>query len=475
MRSLKLVAILVAGPLFSSCMGAGMNMGGMGNMDGSPAIVERPPSNAPWDVARASDINASPAVVEVELEARVAQIALLDGRFTTLWTYNGVLPGPVIEANVGDEIIVHFINRLPEDTTIHWHGVRLPVEMDGIQNRVPPGGTFDYRFIARDAGTFWYHPHVRSEDQVRRGLYGVLRINGPLDGALPPGKPVVLSDALVDSQGNLTAPTGMMTEMTGAQGNLLLVNGVLRPTLNVRAGEKVRLQFINAAASRYFRLVLPGHTLTLVGEDGAWLERPTPTQELLLTPGQRADVVIEATGLPGATLDLLSLPYDRSHASGSGASSNLLRVRYSSDPAITTAALPQALAAIPELTGGSASRIIRLAESMNMSGVTFTINGRAFPDVPLITSRRMAEETWDIVNESAMDHPFHLHGFFFQVVQVGAQPAGHRAWRDTVNVPSNTTVRIKVSLDGFPGRWMYHCHILGHAERGMMAELQVAP
>lgn len=455
--------------LLAGCMGA------MGGMNGSPPVVVRAPTDAPWEVARAPDTNAAPTIVEVTLEARPAQVALLDGRLTTLWTYNGVLPGPLIEANVGDEVIVHFTNRLPEDTTIHWHGVRLPVEMDGIENRVPPGGSFDYRFTARDAGMFWYHPHVRSEAQVGHGLYGVLRVNGPLDAGLPAGKPVVLSDALVDAQGGLTTASGMMTQMTGVEGNLLLVNGVVRPTLNVRAGEKVRLQLVNAAVSRYFRLSLPGHLLTLVGEDGAWLERPAPVQELLLVPGQRADVVIEATGSPGSELDLQSLAYDRGHSAGSNEPANLLHLRYSSQPGISTPALPATLATIPALAGASASRTIRLGESMGMGSTTFTINGQSYPNVPLISSKRLREETWDIVNESPMDHPFHLHGFFFQVVTVGSKPVGHAGWRDTVNVPSNTTVRIKVLLDGFPGRWMYHCHILGHAEGGMMAELQVDP
>ena len=472
---LSLMTVTLTAPL--GCMW------GMGSMDhgnmGSPAVQERPPTRDAWELTPLEDHNPAAAVLEVALEARVAPVRVLDGREATMWTYNGLVPGPLLEANVGDELIVHFTNSLPESTTIHWHGLRLPPDMDGVGLVVPSGGTFEYRFIVRDAGTFWYHPHVRSEDQVRQGLYGALVVHGPRDTELPRGRTVVLSDVLLDENGALAAPpTDMMTQMVGVEGNFLLVNGKIRPVLTLGAGEKVRLRLINAAPSRYFNLVLPGHRFWLLGEDGGLLETPFQMDRLLLVPGQRADVVVEGTGQPGTALDLEVAPYERGHGTAARANIPVLRVEYTARERVESPPLPAVLGVVETPGNTATARTIRLGEGMGghaghgggSAMMSFTINGQQFPNVPLLSSSVMAQETWTVVNETTMDHPFHLHGFFFQVV--GQSP---RAWRDTVNIPANSTVTLTVNLDGFPGRWMYHCHILGHAERGMMGELEVLP
>src|SRR5262245_23060799 len=160
----------------------------------------QPPS---WDadtkLPEALDINPDPHIVEVDLEAAVSSLEIVPGVRSHVWTYNGGLPGPLIHARVGDRIIVHFTNKLPKPTTVHWHGVRVPIEMDGVpdvsQPAVQPGGAFTYDFVVPDAGLFWYHPHVMSAAQVGFGLYGALLVDDPNDTVAADDQNVlVLSD-----------------------------------------------------------------------------------------------------------------------------------------------------------------------------------------------------------------------------------------------------------------------------------------
>ena len=151
-----------------------------------------------WDaniqLATAEDVNAEPNIVEINLEARMASLEIVPGVRTTVWTYNGGVPGPLIRVRRGDRLIVHFTNRLERPTTVHWHGVQVPIEMDGVpgvsQPPVEPGGSFTYDFVLPDAGLFWYHPHVMSAAQVGSGLYGALLVEDP-------DEPVNVADQLV--------------------------------------------------------------------------------------------------------------------------------------------------------------------------------------------------------------------------------------------------------------------------------------
>src|SRR4249920_1931150 len=156
----------------------------------SPALAQPTSLQPPgWDkelrLAEAPDLNPDPGIVEVNIEARVAPVELAPGRRVEAWTYNGGIPGPLVRVRVGDRLIVHFSNHLPQETTIHWHGLRLPIQMDGVpevsQPPVPTGGTFTYDFVVLDAGLFWYHPHVMSAAQVGFGPYGALLVDDPAD------------------------------------------------------------------------------------------------------------------------------------------------------------------------------------------------------------------------------------------------------------------------------------------------------
>lgn len=275
--------------------------------------------------ALAEDINPAKDVVEVFLTAQESVWGFGLETGTPVWTYNGVLPGPTIEAEVGDTLVVHLCNALPEPTTIHWHGVETPANMDGShisQLTVPPGGTFRYEFPLIHAGTFWYHPHVRTNVAVERGLYGLLIVRDSAEdqelGLPQPEREhwIALDDIQLDPDGQIRDPfVGTREEvalemLNGREGTLLLTNGMAEPTLTLEQNVPHRMRILNAASSRFLRLSIPDHPFWRIGGDQGLIESPIriepaastteltrhpsdpdPTTGLLLTPGERADIL----------------------------------------------------------------------------------------------------------------------------------------------------------------------------------------
>lgn len=451
------------------------------NMDMSlpPAIpmIEPPPWDGTLATTTAPDENPDPRIVEVTITASIAETEYLPGQRVRVWAYNGSVPGPTIAANAGDRVIVHFRNQLDEDTTIHWHGLRLPNAMDGtarVMAPVPVGGTFEYDFVVPDAGTFWYHPHVRSDLQMERGLYGAIVIGDPRAASLgeTTAESIVLDDVRVNvDTGALEEFIDERAMMMGREGNLVLVNG-RRSNVGVvaRAGERRRWRIVNAANARFFKISLVGGTMVRVGGDGGALRAPEPTGEILLTSGERADVLVSVDA-PSTTATLRAEPYERASNAGATAPVDLIRLVASAQPAVTPPGLAASLADIATLDAPAVTRTLELGEKMQGHKMVFTINGAAFPNVPIVSSKTRTVERWKIVNKTDMDHPFHLHGFRFQ-------REGVPEWKDSINVREKTTLDLLVEFDDrggtATGGWMYHCHILEHEEGGMMAEVDVA-
>ncbi len=431
-----------------------------------------------------TDLSADPRVLEVSLEARLGEVEILPGVKTTLWTYNGGVPGPLLRGQVGDRLIVHFKNSLPEPTSIHWHGLRIPNEMDGVPDEpyppVAPGGSFDYDFVLPDAGTYWYHPHYSSAAQLGYGLYGPLIVDDPSEPAgLGDEVVLVLSDIGIEDGGRL-APAdggGDFGTLFGREGNAMLVNGKLLPALNVRRGVRQRWRLINAAKARYFQLELAGTPLVRIGGDGGLLEAPEQLTRLLLTPAQRADVVVAPAPAEGEDeLALKFVPYDR----GTGTAFNrpvedLLRLRFSDEPSSPSPALPPLGRDLPTLDAAGATPVdISLTVGTDAIGnLEMGINGVPSRNAEPVMASLGQRQIWKIENTFEFDHPFHLHGYFFQVVDVDGQAPGRREWHDTVNVPVNGSLRFVVDFDSRPGMWMFHCHILDHADAGMMGMVHV--
>jgi len=437
--------------------------------------------NADLKLTEASDINPDPAIVEINLRAEVAPITIVPGKVTQAWTYDGKLPGPLIHAHVGDRLIVHFTNALPQETTIHWHGVEVPNAMDGVpgvsQPPVEPNGSFTYEFVLPDAGLFWYHPHVQSAAQVGFGLYGALLVDEREDSVHVADQLVlVLSDIGLDEEtAKLQAPDngGVLGNLLGREGNYVLTNGRKTPTLAFREGALQRWRIVNTAKSRYFDLVLgTGQPFMVIGVDGGLLEYSVQQNHLVLAPGERMDVLV-APRLEGkGPLLLSSTPFDRGFGSTEFRSvEDLMKLTPADLPPVAAAPLPQFKRAIAPLSSAGAMPI-NLKLVLNKAQGAFGIEGGPFWQGTSVHASLGEMQLWTIRNDATWAHPIHLHGYFFQAVDEKGVPLHPIAWKDTINVPADSTVRFLVRFDR-PGSWMYHCHILDHAEAGLMSTVDV--
>lgn len=450
-----------------------------------PAATSYAPAG--WDAGlklpEAPDTNPDPNIVEVHITAKMAEVEVAPGRTVRAWTYNGGLPGPLIRTKVGNRLIVHFVNELDEPTTIHWHGVRVPIEMDGVpgisQEPVKKGESFTYDFIVPDASLYWYHPHVMSAAQVGYGLYGPLLVEDAGDGVgVADTTTIVLSDIGFDSKGTLEdAESGGSAGMVfGREGSYVLVNGRTRPTLKARAGAPQRWRIVNTAKSRFFYLDLEGQEWTVIGQDGGLQAKPTKSNILLITPGERYDVIVRPTGKPGAELTLRAMLYNRGYGSIEYRSvEEIMTVALTNEPAVTKVDLPVVSRAItpPPLAGATPVPVVFTLPPQEAGHSEFRINGVPYWKATPFKAKLGETQFWTVKNDTDWDHPFHLHGYFFMVVDEKGAPLQPMVWKDTVNIPMKTTARFLVTFDERPGTWMMHCHILDHAEGGLMGTVQV--
>ncbi len=437
---------------------------------------------AGWDdelaMSAPTDLNPDPHVLEIEIEARVADLEILPGTTTAAWTYNGTVPGPMIRAQLGDRVIVHFKNSLPEATTMHWHGLRVPNDMDGApgvtQPPVESGGEFRYEFELRDAGTYWYHPHLDSAAQVGRGLYGAFIVEDPADPkAFGDDLVLLMSDMGLNERGELLPADsgGNFGDLFGREGAVLLVNGKVLPTLKVSNGKQQRWRVINATRARYYNLRLRNHRFMRLGGDNGLAARSQDIYNLILTPGERVDAVFTPADPPGTSNVLRWVPTERGYGSTYNRSSEqMIAIETVADAPVIPEPIPTELRSIEPLDVSNATqRTLDLTIAIT-SKVEMGINGVPYWQAKPLEIELGDTEVWRIVNNTDFSHPFHLHGYFFQVLDDTRVPE----WKDTVNVPTKSELTIAVRFDERPGVWMYHCHILDHAEAGMMGHLVVS-
>jgi FtsP/CotA-like multicopper oxidase with cupredoxin domain len=425
------------------------------------------------------DWAAADAVVAVDLVAATGTAAV-GGNSAILSTYNGSFPGPLLRWREGDRIRLRLRNRLDEPTNLHLHGLHLPPSIDDPFLEVPPGETTTYEFtVPRDcAGTYWYHPHVhgRVARQLFAGLAGAIVVDPSADDAAISGieEHVLLLKDLTLRNGRVAAHLPF-DWFDGKEGELLLVNGAWRPRL-AAAAPLIRLRLINACNARYYRLLLEGHFLYQIATDGGLLDRPIRRQSLLLSPGERAEVLVRLR--PDGEFRLLDMPYDRGaaamhhgHGRGNAEPIPLLSIRTSHHRRFVE--LPAALGRVRALVPAADAAVRRLVLSEGMMGA-FRINGRSFdPRRDDVRGRLGSVEVWEIENRGAMDHPFHLHTYPFQILSIDGTPAAFPAWKDVVNVRPGSRVRLAVPLADFGGRTVFHCHIAEHEDLGMMGVLAV--
>lgn len=460
------------------CGGGGGDGGGAG--PSGPGSV---PSGADLpELPRLSNFSGTPRVFEGTLTAAPSQTQFIPGVNTQVWAYNNQTPGPLIDVNEGDTVRINFVNNLPQDSTIHWHGVPVPPSQDGLpHDPVPPGASRLYEFtLPRGAsGSFWYHPHphIHSAEQVFRGLAGMFIIRQAKDslGGFEQ-KNLFISDLRLDGQGAIP-PNTDQDRLQGREGNHLLVNGRELPRIAIRPGAVQRWRIVNATNSRFLRLGLANHTLLQVGSDGGLLRSPVPRSEILVAPAERIEVLVTANQPAGSVHQLLALPYDRQKIGQPGASAQIAvaTLAYTNEAALTPPRVPTTLRSINRF----GSPVARKQVLFQFNGSNqFLVNGRVF-DLNRVDLRSNlgALEEWEVTNLAGMDHPFHIHQGQFQIVSrtKGGVTAneGLLAWKDTFNITPGETVRFRMQ---FPRRGLnvFHCHILEHEAHGMMGVHQIA-
>ena len=419
------------------------------------------------------DLDPDPNVIELDLVARVAEVSIVGVGPTRMWTYDGTVPGPRIEARVGDRLIVHFRNELPEPTTIHWHGVRVPNDMDGAPDHphpaIPPGGTFEYDFVLPDEGFFWFHPHHRSAAQVSAGLYGSIVVRAEDEPDMDE-LTLVLSDvALDDEDGQLLDPGagGDLASLFGREGNHVLVNGRERPRIQARNGVPLRLRIVNAAISRYFQLALADHRFTVIGGAAGFLPQHREVERPVVMPGQRIDAIVVPRGRAGDTLVLRWVPYDRGYGSTEFRDEvEMLEIELVGAP-LDVELPPIPTRVVEPLSLEGATRFdVRLTQETVDGRLVMGFDGVPHWDAEPVPARVGETQVWTFTNTMEWAHPIHLHGFFFQ--RVDARGRVVPEWLDTVDVPVDGEATFVVRYDDRPGMWMIHCHILDHADAGMM-------
>jgi FtsP/CotA-like multicopper oxidase with cupredoxin domain len=399
-------------------------------------------------------------------------------RSVSAWGFNNMLPGPTLMADKGDRLIIKVINNLSEQTVVHWHGIRLPAGMDGtdsVQRPIQPGETFEYNFIVPDSGTFWYHAHQNETVQMERGMYGSLIVSDPNDPMVDADKVFMIDDMKLNSnndfkKGNFISRWAERHD--GREGNTLLINGRENFETTVNAGQTERWRFINSSSARYFRLNLGGKKFRIIATDGGLINEPVEMEEIMLVPGERADILVGPFA-EGEHFPIQSLPYNRMTMVKSGKKTfGNVEVIGAKESLFN---FPKRMRQIEPLTRKDAEPSRRIKFSVGPSlrnGIDFLVNGETHAtDKPAKVGEL---QIWEVSNTSLMDHPFHLHGFFFQVLEINGEAPAFISWKDTVNLPPRSNVKIAWLPDDRPGSWMYHCHILEHHEAGMMGHFDVA-
>ncbi len=435
------------------------------------------------------------AVVDLRAGPSVARLKGAAGPQTGVWAFGGTVPGPVLRARQGSEFAVRFGNDLPEASAVHWHGIRLANAMDGVpgltQNAVAPGGTFDYRFTPPDAGTFWYHPHERSFEQVPRGLAGALIIEEPEPPKADQDLVLLISDWRLGGDGQLVEGFGSRHDQAhaGRLGNHITVNGAPLATFPVLANERVRLRIINACSARVLKLRLEASQPKLIAVDGQPVGPTTSYGEvLILGPGNRVDLMVDMIGPAGHTIPLAEVSGERqvlAELTFQGAQQRRAAPLVA-PVALTPNPLPEpdrkTALVVPLLMTGGAKNETDLSVIM-AKGPVWQFNGQAGmvmnPDgaaagmgEPLFRAKPGHTVHVRYVNQTAWPHAMHLHGHHFRLLQRQNGPAPQPFWWDTLLVQPGETALVGFVADN-PGKWMLHCHMLDHQASGMDAWFEV--
>lgn len=441
----------------------------------------------------------------ISLNAAPASHEFYGGTQTDTYGFNGSYLGPTLILHRGNRVQMHVSNQIGEPTTLHWHGMHVPAEDDGGPHSVIPSGTvWSPEFEVMDrATTFWYHPHLHEHtgEHVYRGLAGMIMVRDAEEALLDLPRtygvddiPVVIQDRQFNAQRQFVyAAQGG----PGQQGNTIVVNGTIDPVLTLKAGIN-RLRLLNGSNARVYRLGMSDNsTFHMIGSDGGLLEAPVPLQRLRLAPGERAEILVDLTGQAGGSLTLMSysselvqgepggvtLPNQPPPPAGSidGTDFAVMQIAVEAAGPTTVQTIPQALSTLEDLPESSADRVrpMRLDTAGPGPAAPLAINGVVFNLNVINEVVELGDtEIWEIDNVRGGPHPFHIHDVQFRILDRGGNPPPpeEAGWKDVVLVYPGERVRFITQFLDFADPdtpYMYHCHLLGHEDAGMMGQFIV--
>jgi len=411
---------------------------------------------------------------------------LLPGKQTETWGLNGTYLSPTLRANLGDRVVVNVSNGLDEATTLHWHGMLLPAEMDGGPHQlVDPGATWSPSWeIIQPAATLWFHPHIheRTADHVYRGAAGMFILDDPTSRGLElpdtygvDDIPLIIQDKAFNGDGSLSQRTPLSSSI-GILGDEILVNGTHGPVFEATTS-LVRLRLLNASTARVYNLgFTDGRAYTLIATESGLLEAPVEMNRLQLAPGERAEIVVRVEA--GEEVMLRSFRADlgqdffSDRMNGGDDTFDILLIRAAGQLA-ESPPLPDVLVTIdrPDTAAATTTRTFRLSGQ--------SINGREMQITRVDeVVQAGATEIWEVEGGGSGPHTFHPHGVHFIVLDVdGEEPPPHlRGWKDNILLAPTSRARLLIQFPSYadPVRpYMFHCHILRHEDRGMMNQFVV--
>ena len=414
-------------------------------------------------------------IVEIDIVANEGEVEIFDGHSTNVWNYNGTVPGPEIRVRKGDMIRIHFINNLPQPTTMHFHGVRVPNKMDGVpgitQDVVRPGESFVYEFTPKDAGTFWFHPHENSSEQLERGLYGTLIVEDEYIEKYSRDKVWVIDDWLFGEDYQLyphfVTPHDLSHD--GRWGDVITVNGSSNETLRVQPGERIRLRLVNVSNGRIYKTNFGVLRAMVIAVDGMYVREAFDANGFVLAPGNRIDVDIIIPNEPASRSFVIYDEFTRNP-------NTLGEIVVAGDKVETPLFPYPANKRVPDWFNAVSAPVDKQyvldARRTYDDSIEWTMNGEVFSNHTPLTLNHGEFNKIQFVNQSFRLHPMHLHGQFFKVISRNGQPVNEQYFRDTVFVGSQETVSIGlVPVD--KGNWLNHCHIVEHADAGMVTSIIV--
>lgn len=433
---------------------------------------------------------AIPALAESEVEDGVRTFELTmqsgvsdlgQGSATPTWGLNGAHLGPTLRATRGEHVQVRVTNDLDEASTLHWHGMHLPAEMDGGPHQmIPPGQTWSPDWlIDQPAASLWYHPHPHGETarHVYQGLAGMFILDDEDEASLALPRdygvddiPLIVQDRKFNSDGSLNASPALM-QSAGITGDTVLVNGTPGAYFEVTT-QTVRLRILNGSNTRPYNFSFEDdRSFSVIGTDGGLLEAPVELSELQLSAGERAEIVVSFEA--GEQVRLQSGPSDtRDRLAGGADHLDILQFR-AAEQLGGLAQVPERLVDVPRTEEPSAVR----TRDFELSGIS--INGELMEMTRIDEVVTLGDtEIWNVTNLDGQTHNFHVHDVQFQILDIdGREPPPHlRGWKDTVWLPRGQQFRLIMTFTGYASdEWpyMYHCHVLRHEDQGMMGQFLV--